>query len=81
MEQKFKVGDIVRLRSGGENMTVSGYKTKNTGSALNAILKHTGRTPRFDEVETQTVVCSWFENKKMESAEFDEDALELVTVS
>jgi uncharacterized protein YodC (DUF2158 family) len=79
MEQKFKSGDVVRLKSGGENMTVTGYKVRNTGAAINAIKRYGGMKPDSPEIETQTVVCTWFESKKMKSGEFEEEMLELVT--
>ena len=64
MVQKFKVNDIVRLISGGPNMTVTGYHVRNTGAIINVIKKHSGMKPDKPEIETQTVVCTWFERKK-----------------
>lgn len=77
MEQKFKNGDVVRLKSGGEKMTVHGYKTSNPGAVLNVIQRHSGFAPTFPENEIQKVICVWFEGKKMRSADFDEEILEI----
>ena len=55
MEQKFKENDIVRLKSGGPNMTVVGYKIRNTGAIINVIKKRGGMNPASASGEpTQT---------------------------
>lgn len=61
MEQLFKIGDVVTLKSGGEKMTIIDDKT-----SLNF-------TPgdSFDE----EYKCSWFEAKKLKFAFFPKDAI------
>ncbi len=75
MEQKFRKGDIVKLRSGGDNMMVSGYKVNYTGGAINAIL---GTKKYDDQVTTSLVLCEWMVKSKVNRNYFDESNLVLV---
>lgn len=65
MEKIFKLGDTVRLKSGGPLMTVDGFGSKpsfnGVGGGFNGKIK-----------------CVWFDSSdKRETAEFHQDALEL----
>ena len=52
--EDFNVGDVVRLKSGGPNMTI-------------------------DNAATSRIICRWFEDHIMHTAESDQGALEKVT--
>jgi uncharacterized protein YodC (DUF2158 family) len=65
MTKKFKVGDVVRLHSGGPNMTVEGY------------LKVMGKGTT-EMKETTTVECRYYEGGTMKKASFEQDMLTLV---
>ncbi|WP_203293885.1 YodC family protein [Luteirhabdus pelagi] len=63
MEQKFKIGDVVILKSGGPSMTITSDKT---GTDF-----HKGKVwnGRYD--------CKWFDGDEMKQGRFPQDALEL----
>jgi uncharacterized protein YodC (DUF2158 family) len=63
MEQKFKIGDVVILKSGGPLMTITGDKT---GANISIGKVFSGR---YD--------CRWFDGDEMKHAQFPQDALEL----
>lgn len=79
MEHKFKLNDIVKLKSGGPNMTITRYITRNPGSVINVIKRHSGMKGDVHEEDMITVACTWFEGGKQKFNEFEEDALELVS--
>lgn len=64
MANKFKVGDIVRLKIGSHSMTVKGNATKLFGNAAVSIP---------DKYE-----CMWFDGKQTQIAVFREEALQLI---
>ncbi len=66
VEPKFKVGDRVRLKSGGEIMTVAALRKE-----LNM------QTSEFD-LFYGYVFCTWFEGGKMKTDRFLQDMLQLV---
>lgn len=59
---KFEKGNIVKLKSGGPNMTVEGFKWD----------------PFSGEYKTESVQCTWFKNDERVSEYFNENALEKV---
>ncbi len=63
-QPKFKEGDIVRLKSGGPDMTVEGY-VKQRNDSLKELYNY------------NRVICTWFKGKDMQSTEFNPDSLEL----
>lgn len=64
MANKFKVGDIVRLKIGSHSMTVK-------GNAVRLLEKATISIP--DKYE-----CMWFDGKQTQTAVFREDAIQLI---
>lgn len=56
--QKLKRGDVVRLKSGGPNMTVLEYYVNEIGGIYNALQ---GKKEFDESVETTLVVCKWFD--------------------
>ncbi|MGJ8762337.1 MAG: YodC family protein [Polaribacter sp.] len=62
MPQKFKQGEVVKLKSGGPTMTIEKYKWE-TGFD-------------YSKESDHVVVCTWFDNDgKLESRPFEQDAL------
>jgi len=59
---KFKPGNVVRLKSGGPDMTVSSTDPVDFGHS----------------VRTDLVSCIWFDSKNKKSGRFQEVELELV---
>ena len=75
MYPKFKVGDIVKLKSGGPNMTISAIKNDPDSSNLNGkIIMTSGFFGNYE--------CKWFENQGdsqiSRTSIFNEDTLELI---
>lgn len=70
---KFIKGDVVRLKSGSPNMTVSRYVEPID------VLAIVSRSPARDMGEPVMVVCIWFDAAKSISREFHEDLLEHVS--
>lgn len=63
MEQKFKIGDVVILKSGGPKMTITNDKTgvdMSLGNVWNG---------RYD--------CKWFGGDSMQRSRFPQDSLEI----
>jgi uncharacterized protein YodC (DUF2158 family) len=71
MEKFYKKGDVVRLKSGGPNMTVLEYKT---GHDILAVAYGRQAKPSW---ETEYVYCQWFEKTKLKGHDFHQDLLEL----
>ncbi|PKC35341.1 hypothetical protein V462_11515 [Pantoea ananatis 15320] len=65
MSNQFKVGDVVKLKSGGPDMTI-----KKLGESYN----------RDQEIYQwdNTYTCQWFAGKKLESGSFPHDSVEQV---
>ncbi len=64
MPQKFKKGDVVKLKSGGPSMTIEKYKL---------IVGYKKTT-----VSENVAICTWFDNDgKLQSVEFEQDSLKL----
>lgn len=62
MEQKFKIGDVVILKSGGPKMTISGDKT--------------GMDFKLGRIFNGSYDCSWFDEKNIKcSGRFPQDSL------
>ena len=70
IEQKFKVGDIVTLKTESPKMTVS---------KLNMTRRLRGATAGQFDVFTGNVDCQWFLNDELKTATFNQDSLELST--
>lgn len=65
MQQMFKKGDIVQLRSGGPKMTVEKYKFEIRS------LNDSGES-------MHVVICKWFDNENnLVSHDFEQEALKL----
>ena len=66
MENQFKKGDVVELKSGGPKMTIEKYK-----------ILHSMTGP--SHVSKNTVVCTWFDsNGVLQSRDFEHDALKII---
>jgi len=63
MANKFKAGDMVKLKTGSHSMTVKGHATKSSEQ---------GSVPIPDKYE-----CMWSDGKKTQTAVFREDILQL----
>lgn len=63
MANKFKAGDIIKLKWGNHAMTVSGNAIKHTTA---------GNIPILDKYE-----CFWMDGNKMQKAVFHEDVLKV----
>ena len=63
MEQKFKIGNVVILKSGGPSMTITNDKT--------------GIDLAQGKVWTGSYDCKWFEEKTMHKGRFPQDSIEL----
>jgi uncharacterized protein YodC (DUF2158 family) len=72
MTQVFKRGDIVRLKSGGPQMTVDDYEK---GHDIIGALKGNAQ-PSWD---TEYVNCTWFDKTQRRFGRFHQDLLEKVT--
>lgn len=66
LEPLFKIGDVVTLKSGGENMTISGLRKEVNTKTLSIDLYY------------GYVFCDWFEGKMMKRDKFHQDMLKLV---
>ncbi len=67
-QSNFKVGDVVTLKSGGPDMTISQIITQ-TGGVLGIPV---------NELEINEIKVTWFNNGKLEQAKFTEPQLEKV---
>nr|DAR03073.1 MAG TPA: putative small protein [Inoviridae sp.] len=63
----FNVGDIVKLKSGGPDMTVQAVEKSSTGLTIDAPREFNGY-----------YTCQWFAGKKLEKGRFPEESLESV---
>lgn len=66
-ENQFNVGDIVKLKSGGPDMTVQDLEKSSIGFTIEAPREFNGYYS-----------CQWFAGKKLESGVFPEESLELI---
>ena len=64
MANKFKVGDIVKLKIGSPSMKIKGNAIKSSGQEIISI---------SDKYE-----CTWSDGKKIQTAVFREDVLQLI---
>jgi uncharacterized protein YodC (DUF2158 family) len=64
MEEKFKIGDVVQLKSGGPKMTV---QNTTTYSFMGDPMPFSGQ-----------IDCAWFENVKSHTGKFHQDMLDKV---
>jgi uncharacterized protein YodC (DUF2158 family) len=65
MKPKFQIGDVVKLKSGGEEMTIIDIE----------MVVSTDDYPDFFDGK---VKVRWFEDKKMLTATIHQDALDLI---
>lgn len=65
-DMSFKIGDIVKLKSGGPNMTIK-HLTKKTGK------------DGFKTNEIESINSQWFAGKKLDSGFFPIDSIIMVT--
>lgn len=64
MANKFKSGDIVKLKTGSQPMTVKGYAATHT--------------PKGNVIITDKYECVWADGKKLQKAIFKEETIQLV---
>lgn len=69
--QKFKVGDVVKLKSGSPAMTVSSLDFKLRIGGANS-----GKVDKF----LGMLDCQWFVSTELKTASFNQDSLESATV-
>jgi uncharacterized protein YodC (DUF2158 family) len=72
MTQIFKRGDVVRLKSGGPNMTIDNYERGH--DIIGAI--NGNAAPSWD---TEYVNCSWFDKTTRKVGRFHQDLLEKIS--
>jgi uncharacterized protein YodC (DUF2158 family) len=65
---KYKVGDVVRLKSGGPDMTVQSVSDKNMSDQLSRELLG----------DDDTIKCQWFSGTKLQHGRFNPQTLESV---
>jgi len=71
---KFNEHQVVRLKSGGLEMTVQGY-ARNPRHLLDITAgKHNTKEPYYSDF----VICTWFDGVSLKRENFHEDSLELV---
>ncbi len=74
-EQKFKKGDLLKIRTSGETVMAVGYKVNYAGGVMNAI--DGGNRP--DSVITDLVLCEGTIDKKFQRKFIAEANLEIIT--
>ena len=65
MSKQFKIGDVVKLKSGGPDMTIKK-------------LDSTYDTKQSKNVWLSSYTCQWFAGKKLESGSFPHDSVEQI---
>lgn len=71
---KFKVGDVVHLKSGGPKMSIESVYTEDETGARKFAYSHLKMNYPQSEV---FYVCRWFtENNKLENSTFPEEIIE-----
>jgi uncharacterized protein YodC (DUF2158 family) len=63
MANKFKTGDVIRLKSGSHTMTIKGHAIKHT--------------PQGNILIADRYECFWFDGVKPQQAIFREDSIKL----
>lgn len=72
---KFKVGDVVHLKSGGPQMTIESVYTAESTGAMKFAYSHLKMNYPQSEV---FYVCRWFnESNKLENSTFPEEIIEV----
>jgi hypothetical protein len=75
MEQKFKIGDIVKIKTSSERVMVIEYKINHTGGIINSITRQ-NKYPK--SVITDDVLCEGTIDKKFQRKYIKEANLEFI---
>ena len=72
---EYKVGDIVRLKSGGPQMTIQRIIGTDNSNFMIKAADEFMKTQGFNNGD---LVCQWFDGNKLESGNFKTDSMTVV---
>jgi len=76
---QLRIGSVVKLKSGGPEMTVSGFLTQEDGETIVPIKFQIALKKKNDDNTNPFVVCEWFDGTTSTRSVFRKEMLNIIS--